>query len=224
MSNAQVEEVTAPTFDLETHKNNLLGSIQVYRQTFRDFFFSDGVKEQVLKGYPGIDYTRLVASVQVFETTSEADESQRDYKKFQGAVSVADRMIAEYQEGYGINSDKGYCEMKYIYFPGLAYARALKSASNEADKQMPGSVRARALDLASKIILISMVGILNNLVAKQGINKNILRNSLVNAIIGNSFDRDLGDLGCYLIYKCVASAHAAAIASASVSPPIPLNG
>jgi len=220
MNQPELAEVKSPTFDLETHKEYLLRSIETYRKTFYGFFFSGDLAAKVLKAYPGIDYPRLLASVKVFES-GEAEEGQRDYSKFQGAVSVADRMIAEYQERYGINSDKGYCEMKYIYFPGLAYARALKAASVQADKLVAGSVRAEALDLASKIILISMVGFLHNLLKVQGIDKTILRKSLVNTIVKGSFDRDLGDLGCYLTYKCVATAHIAAIASTNHLAAVP---
>ncbi|MEO7247824.1 MAG: hypothetical protein ABIW31_05170 [Novosphingobium sp.] len=162
--------------------------------------------DEVMKAHPGIDYGRLLAHIQAFEG-AEVDENEAagDHTRFRQAVSDADSLMGMYQETYGINSDRGYCEMKYIYFPGLGYSRALKTASNEAKEQLPGSVRSSALELASKITLIAMVGHLVNLLKLHRIDKSVVRKALVPRILLNSFDKDLGDFGCYLIFKCVST-------------------
>lgn len=186
------------------HHENLLNSIERYRKEIPTYFHSGEGINALQAQYPGIQYGHLLSTIKVLE-----EDEEKAF--FRSAVFEADRLMAEYQGGYSINSDKGYCEMKYIYFPGIAYAKTLRKEAERAkverkDRGETGNRnRELGLEFASKLILIAMIGYLTNLLKDFNIDKSHLRSSLVRRVINDSFDRDLGDFGCYLIYKCVST-------------------
>ena len=190
-------------FNIENHKEFILNTLEVYRRDMAGFFHQ-AAAQRLKERYPGITFGHLLASIKNFEIGS--DESEPNIEKFQAAVDETGRLMAAYQGGYRINSEKGYCEMKYIYFAGLAYARQLEIASKVAKEQRPDSIRWPALELASKIVLLCMIGYLTNLVGLQGVDKQTLKRNLGRRVIVGEFHKDLGEFGCYLIFKCVSTA------------------
>lgn len=196
------DDGSSEEFNIENHKELILDTLEVYRRDIPGFFHQKAA-QRLKERYPGITYGHIVSSIQNFETGGNLVDP--NIEKFQAAVDEAARLMAAYQGGYRINSEKGYCEMKYIYFTGLAYARQLEQASKEAKQERPDSIRWPALEFASKIVLLCMVGYLTNLVNLQGVDKQTLKRNLGRRIIVGEFERDLGEFGCYLIFKCVST-------------------
>ena len=188
----------------DDHRQNLLASFGRYRKDIVGFFHSEHDARTFRDRFPGITFGHVFASIKVFETGS--NPSAVDTSQFQAAVFEADKLMAAYQAGYEINADSGYCEMKYIYFPGWAYARALQAAGEVAEREHPESVRAQALLYASSIVRLQVIGYLTNFLKLFGVDKTGLKKSLARRAIAGLSESDLGDFGCYLIYKCVSTA------------------
>jgi hypothetical protein len=114
-------------------------------------------------------------------------------------VRAAAFAISGYANLYGVYPNNGFDEFKKIYFLGRAIERRLTEANN---------VRI------AKIHMFSMIGMMDAHLQKLGIRKQPLTRAMTRLIRSSldDFDKQLGQTGCYLIYKCSSTAPKHAVA------------
>ncbi len=196
-----------PQFDPVQHAKRIGDLLERFRADIRQMVLNGKVPTGLLERFPDIDYGRFVASIMKFEAGDNFDPARPDEtidaRNFMAAADQASEMMREYQVRYRIDSNRGYCEFKYVYFVGLSYARKLREKAEEANV---GSERAGALGLASRLTMLRVVHYLTAMIDDMGLDKGITKKNLGERIINDTFDRELGEYGCYLLYKSVARA------------------
>lgn len=124
---------------------------------------------------------------------------EEDLEKYSGTIvdnaeaifRLAARDINSYLNLYMIHANKSADEFKIIYFLGRAIERHL--------------IHAGYVEI-SRVHMFIMIGLLDYRLQTKGVKKDPLTNALTKLIRLGLFDQELGQTGCYLIYKCVSTA------------------
>lgn len=192
-------------FDAIEHAKRIADLLERYRTDLREIVLNERVPTSLNERFPDVSYGSFIASIMKFEAGDNFDpatpEETLDERNFVDAADQASEMMRTYQMRYLIDSNRGYCEFKYTYFVGLSYARKLRGKADEANES---SQRARAMGLASRLTMLLMVHYMTALLQNMGVDKRILRKNLSDRIINDAFESELGEYGCYIIYKSVA--------------------
>jgi hypothetical protein len=103
---------------------------------------------------------------------------------------LAAQNLNQYLNRYSVHANQSADEYKIIYYLGRAIERHL---------------RANGHDLLAQVHMATMIGLLDFRIASKGIIKPKLTAAMGKLIRGNYFDEEMGQNGCYMIYKCVST-------------------
>lgn len=183
------------------HRKKLADTYQRYRDDFSHFFHavsqSADYTDRFSEKYPGIGYGNVVAALKNFET-------EDNKTNFVAIITGADTSMTDYAKDYLIDVTAGFCEMKYIYFTGLAFAQRLEEAAEQAEKSDIPQVRSSSLRYAATIIMCAMIANLDSLLLYRNIEKPELHKAMVRLVMNGKFEQEMGRTGCYLAYKSVS--------------------
>lgn len=106
-------------------------------------------------------------------------------------IRAAAFSITGYSHLYKVLPRETFDEFKIIYYLGLAIERHLTKAGHAKIVQ---------------VHMFTLIGLMDEALRRKGVVKPQLTGAMTQLIRFGYFDRELGNTGCYLIYKCSSTA------------------
>jgi len=111
--------------------------------------------------------------------------------KAEDIIRAAAFGISGYSNLYKVMPRETFDEFKIIYYLGLAIEKHLTKAGHAKIVQ---------------VHMFTLIGLMDEALKRKGVLKPQLTGAMTTLIRFGHFDRELGNTGCYLIYKCSSTA------------------